>query len=479
MSITRTVFLSSTSKDLVEHRQRCYDAIESLDGYHCVRMENFGSRNWDADEFCRRRVAECDLILLLLGPCYGSCPPGSELSFTEREYQTAIESGRDYLVFASSALFPLPVQLIETDALRQRQQAFRARLESRVIAPFIAPQELARLVVTAISNWSEESSLRGRTNQQDAVVPEGVLESSADIGPYVTKLCDRSAQAGRFVRSAYFHHFTRPQTKWVPPPTLVYAVTGSEPEAHDSLFDRFRFCELPELAERVRGDGKGVVSSKDIRWPEAGNLEERKWNLMYELFRRFDGLDFFRGLESTAEDFAKIPNFGRSAFVLVHHRVNASTWNYTDTELVSFSSRFWSAVPTVEHGPSFIVLVSIVYPAWKSRINLPGLRILVRAWLRQRVHRALRKLCDPDIPHTDPNARCRTLELQPLRSVTSLQVQTWMREHRYFRFDEHRRVAAEKMFRNPRGRLLVTRTMSEIEPQLENIRLQFAKRRTQ
>lgn len=54
MSI-KTVFLSSTSKDLTQYREAAYRAIERLDGYHCVRMEDFGARNWRADAFCRAK----------------------------------------------------------------------------------------------------------------------------------------------------------------------------------------------------------------------------------------------------------------------------------------------------------------------------------------------------------------------------------------------------------------------------------------
>ena len=37
-----TVFLSSTAKDLQAHRDAAYHAVEGLDGFHCVRMEDFG-----------------------------------------------------------------------------------------------------------------------------------------------------------------------------------------------------------------------------------------------------------------------------------------------------------------------------------------------------------------------------------------------------------------------------------------------------
>ncbi|NUO82732.1 DUF4062 domain-containing protein [candidate division KSB1 bacterium] len=34
----KQIFLSSTSRDLTKHRAAVIEAIERLDGYHCVRM---------------------------------------------------------------------------------------------------------------------------------------------------------------------------------------------------------------------------------------------------------------------------------------------------------------------------------------------------------------------------------------------------------------------------------------------------------
>lgn len=53
----RTVFLSSTSKDLESYREAAYRAIEGLDGYRCVRMEDFGSRDAVAGELLFRTAA--------------------------------------------------------------------------------------------------------------------------------------------------------------------------------------------------------------------------------------------------------------------------------------------------------------------------------------------------------------------------------------------------------------------------------------
>ncbi|MBN1421179.1 MAG: DUF4062 domain-containing protein, partial [Planctomycetes bacterium] len=86
----RRVFLSSTARDLAAHREATHRAIGGLEGWHCVRMEDFGARDREPDPFCREKVAECDVFVGIVGHLRGSCPPGSETSFSEGEYDAAV-----------------------------------------------------------------------------------------------------------------------------------------------------------------------------------------------------------------------------------------------------------------------------------------------------------------------------------------------------------------------------------------------------
>src|SRR5262249_1917380 len=146
----------STAKDLFEYREAVAKAIHSLDGYHCVGMEDFGARNRQALEFCRARVRECDLFVGVLGLLYGSCPEGYELSYTEGEYVTASDSATPRLMFVSADEFNVPGTLRESDEMWRRQQSFRARVnKDQVRATFKDPDELARAVISAIFNWEK------------------------------------------------------------------------------------------------------------------------------------------------------------------------------------------------------------------------------------------------------------------------------------------------------------------------------------
>jgi tetratricopeptide (TPR) repeat protein len=169
----RTVFLSSTGRDLNAHREAVHRAIESLDDWKCVWMENFGARDWEADEFCRARVTECDVFVGILGHCYGSCPAGKEQSYTEREYDAAVAAKKPRLMFFAPEDFPLPAYLIEPDEKRQKQRAFRDQVSGeRIRDTFSSPEDLAWRVVRAIHNWEQEHAA---AQERPAAVPAGGL----------------------------------------------------------------------------------------------------------------------------------------------------------------------------------------------------------------------------------------------------------------------------------------------------------------
>jgi Domain of unknown function (DUF4062) len=148
-----TVFLSSTSKDIEQCREAAFRAIEGLHGYHCVRMEDFGSIDEAPDDFCRTKVGECDLFVCIAGPLYGSRSPEGA-SFTEREFDAAILGTKPCLVFMTAEDYPLAANLIEADEERKCQLEFRKKVsKGRIITRFSTADEVSVKVVQAIRNW--------------------------------------------------------------------------------------------------------------------------------------------------------------------------------------------------------------------------------------------------------------------------------------------------------------------------------------
>jgi hypothetical protein len=92
------VFISSTSIDLKDHRQRVITQLRRA-GYHVDPMEDWTS---DADEpkrFSLDRLDGCQVCVLLVGFRRGFVPEGQERSITQMEYDYAIAHGIDVLPF--------------------------------------------------------------------------------------------------------------------------------------------------------------------------------------------------------------------------------------------------------------------------------------------------------------------------------------------------------------------------------------------
>jgi formylglycine-generating enzyme required for sulfatase activity len=182
--VTRTAFLSSTGADLAPFREAVFNAINRLDGWKCVRMEDFGVRHWDVESFCLKKVAECDLFVGIVGHRFGSHPPKSKRSNTQREYAAA--KGRPRLIFLASDDFPVPANLREPEWKLKAQARFRQliRAEDSILATdFRSPEQLATQVIVALRNWEREQ----------AQEPKAGRHETEDPGKYLRHLRQESA----------------------------------------------------------------------------------------------------------------------------------------------------------------------------------------------------------------------------------------------------------------------------------------------
>lgn len=148
-------FLSSTFKDLEQHRAAVIARLRRLDGVEVRCMEDFGARSDWPKEFCLREARECDVFIGVTGHLYGFVPAGDDTSITEQEYRAAEEAGREMLIFVAPEDFPVPFKLTREDSDPERQQAFREHLLSRHVVDleWASPETLASRVDTAVHNW--------------------------------------------------------------------------------------------------------------------------------------------------------------------------------------------------------------------------------------------------------------------------------------------------------------------------------------
>jgi len=113
------VFLSSTYRDLIEHRRRVADAIDRL-GHRILRMETFGARPEEATAASLSDVDACDIFIGVYGHRYGLIPEGSSFSITELEFDHACEKGKPILAFIVDLDYDCPEDGIEAEPEKSR-----------------------------------------------------------------------------------------------------------------------------------------------------------------------------------------------------------------------------------------------------------------------------------------------------------------------------------------------------------------------
>ena len=159
------VFVSSTYADLIEERQAAVSAILKA-GHIPAGMELFTAGDESQMETIKRWIDESDVFMLILGGRYGSIELTSSLSYTELEYDYAVNSGKPYfaVVIDEAALKQKVkergVEVIETVYTRELE-AFRKKVLSRISAFFSNAQDIKLAVYETLSDIVFRYDLKG------------------------------------------------------------------------------------------------------------------------------------------------------------------------------------------------------------------------------------------------------------------------------------------------------------------------------
>ena len=151
------VFVSSTTKDLGEAREKVCKVVAQLhDQYVC--MDCYTSDPRSPKKLDQDKVNTCDVFVIIVGHLYGSSPKGGKKSFTELEYEAAIDSGKPVYPFLASNKLLLPPELQETDAKRKKLQVLRKRLiDDHAPRYFDNADNLCAEVAAALPRPTEQS----------------------------------------------------------------------------------------------------------------------------------------------------------------------------------------------------------------------------------------------------------------------------------------------------------------------------------
>ena len=175
------VFVSSTFRDLVDERQ---DAIRNiLDLQHIpAGMELFPASDVDQLSYIKKVIDECDYYLLIVGGRYGSMDADG-ISYTEREYDYAVETGKFVLAFVHDDPASIAVGKSDVDPnVAESLAFFRNKVMSgRLVRTWRSREGLEPLVLKALMHAFNDAPQVGWIRANAATSEEVLLQANAAL----------------------------------------------------------------------------------------------------------------------------------------------------------------------------------------------------------------------------------------------------------------------------------------------------------
>jgi hypothetical protein len=166
----KTVFISSTFKDLKDYRREVWDALRRF-SVSVRGMEEFGARTARPLETCLAEVEQSDVYVGIIAYRLGSIDPETKKPFTVLEYEKAFEQNKDILIYVAdenAASFP-PAQMDQEAGKRRQLAAFKSRLrDSHTVDTFSTPADLVEKLSRDFKKHFESRQESPAANDDDS-----------------------------------------------------------------------------------------------------------------------------------------------------------------------------------------------------------------------------------------------------------------------------------------------------------------------
>ncbi|CCX68102.1 DUF4062 domain-containing protein [Prevotella sp. CAG:255] len=137
------VFVSSTYQDLIEERQKVIEALISKNCFP-VGMEYFPAASEEQFAVIKKLIDRCDYYILILGGRYGSIEPKTGKSYTQLEYEYALNNNIPVAAFYHKAIGDLSYDKVEqTDEGKHKYDEFKKLVQNNLCKSWGEAYELA------------------------------------------------------------------------------------------------------------------------------------------------------------------------------------------------------------------------------------------------------------------------------------------------------------------------------------------------
>lgn len=170
------IFISSTYEDLKQERDQVIKACLEM-GHIPVGMEMFSAADEEQWQIIARQIEESDYYVIIVANRYGSMVEG--VSYTEKEYDYAIEKGVPVLGFVLKDGAMWPSNLSEQDAEgRLKLDAFKRKVRGKPVGLWESRDELHAKCAVALSKAFNTSRRPGWLPATEFGSPEITTELS-------------------------------------------------------------------------------------------------------------------------------------------------------------------------------------------------------------------------------------------------------------------------------------------------------------
>ncbi|GAA0435348.1 HEAT repeat domain-containing protein [Actinoplanes campanulatus] len=225
-------YISATFEDLKECREAVRHAL-GLIGLRFKTMEEYVAGATAPLARCLDDVESCDIYIGIFAWRYGYTPPKQSKSITHLEYEHAVASGKDCLIFLLSEHAAWPVRFVDRGPKAAQVDALRDVLQREHLCSFFdAPADLGLLVYAAVHKLLEQRS-RGVTAAPAVPVAPGL--SAAVTAHYFERLRQQyggldllnlAQQSSPYLGTQLFDVFVEPFARADHPPQLTRAPWG-------------------------------------------------------------------------------------------------------------------------------------------------------------------------------------------------------------------------------------------------------------
>lgn len=166
------VFVSSTYQDLQEERKEVILGLLQA-GCFPAGMELFPASNQEKWDLIKGVIDDSDYYLLIIGGKYGSIDPETKLSYTEMEFDYALDIGKPVMAFLHGDPSQLQGHQLDSDSVKIKKLGlFRKKAEVNMVKFWKSPAELPGHIAHALMQLRNKNEPVGWVRGDLAMTPE-------------------------------------------------------------------------------------------------------------------------------------------------------------------------------------------------------------------------------------------------------------------------------------------------------------------